>query len=145
MQEKHVQWLTLAICVALIAVSIAMAVALARHLMLPSKPESLYITVINPPNSSLVLELTLIRISRSGDTAPSILVSIRNAGAAPHSGRIEVVAYRVGCGEYVIAYGETAVEVPPNRTATAIVQLKLRQGYRAKDINSIVVALNQTS
>jgi glycosyltransferase involved in cell wall biosynthesis len=145
MHEKHALWLALAVCIALTTISIAMAIALIGYLTLPSRPESLCITVINPPNSSLVLELASIEISKSGDTAPSVLVTIRNTGTALHSGRIKVVAYRVRCGKEVVAYGETAVEVPPNRTATAIVQLNLRQGYRAKDIDSIVVALNQTS
>ena len=145
MHEKHALWLALAVGIALTTMSIAMAIALIGYLTLPSKPESLCITVINPPNPSLVLELASIEISKSGDTAPSVLVTIRNTGTALHSGRIKVVAYRVGCGEEVVAYGETAVEAPPNRTATTIVQLNLRQGYRAKDIDSIVVALNQTS
>jgi hypothetical protein len=118
---------------------------LTKFLMLPSKPESLHITVINPSNSSLVLELASIEVSKSGDTAPSVLVSIRNTDTAPHSGRIKVIAYRVGCGEEVAACGETVVEVPSNKTVTAVVQLELRQGYRAKDIDSIVVALNQVS
>lgn len=138
MQEEHVPWLTLAICVTLIAVSIAVAIALTGYLTLPSKPRSLTIAIIIPPNSSLVPELTSIEIS---DTAPSVLISIRSTNTAPHSGRIEVVAYHVGCGEDVIAYGETGIEVSPNRTATAIVQLKLRQGYSVRDINSIEVIL----
>jgi hypothetical protein len=119
--------------------------SLAKFFMLPSKPESMCITVINPPNSSLVVELASIEISKSGDTVPSVVVSIRNTDTAPHSGRIKVVAYRVECGEEVVACGETVVEVPPNKTVTAVVQLELKQGYRAKDIDSIVVALNQVS
>ena len=133
------------IAVLVVAGSVAIGWSLAKLFTLPSEPESLSITVINPPNSSLVLELASVEISRSGDTAPSVLVTIRNTDRAPHSGRIEVVAHRVGCGEEVVAYGETAVEVSPNKTATAVVQLKLKQGFRAKDINSIVVALKQIS
>jgi len=140
--NKYIEWLIVVVCIVVVAVSIVMVINLVRYLMLPSRPEPLYITVVNPPNSSLVLELASIEISRSGDTAPSVLVSIRNTDTVPHSGRVEVVAYRTGCGEDLVAYGETVIEVPPNRTATAIVELRLKRGYRARDINSVVVALH---
>jgi hypothetical protein len=139
----HLRALAFAVAVlAVVASAVLLWQAVDRYLVL-RKPGHLYITVVNPSNSSLVLKSVAVEVSRSGSSPPRVLITVANTDTAPHIGVIKAVAYRVGCGEEVVAYGEALVVVPPGRTATIKLELELKQGYSARDINSVVVSLKQ--